>query len=423
MENKNSKNRIYMSIIIVLVLVIALEPFVSLRVGNKMILSQAQYESMKKIYDKYSRQEKIVDVIKSQFLYIPDDNKIKEESLRGAIEGFGDPYTCYLSPQEYTEFLSSIKGVFVGIGAVVKNLEEDNAFVIENVLPDSAALKAGLKTGDKIIKIDNKTINTRTETLDTVLGKIRGKQGESVKISVLRDGKELDFDIIRQEVKVPSVYSKLVNNIGVIKLLSFEVGSNKEFKNAMSFLLEKGIKKLVIDLRDNPGGLLDEAVEISSLFLAENTTVAYTQNNKNQKNEIKTAKKIKLNFSSESTKNILESAKNLKIAILVNKNSASASELFSGMMKEYGLATIVGETTFGKGVVQNFKLFKDGSAIKFTSEEYFTPFGTKINKNGVVPDIDLKEEMESSNKVISYDLEDISGDVCFEKAFEFLNKK
>ncbi len=413
------KNKKYIFVIIVLILVIICEPFISLKIGNKVVLSLQKYETIKNVYDKYARQEKVLRKIKSQFLYKPNESKIKQESLRGAINGFDDPYTVYMDPDEYKEFLSTINGSFVGIGVVLVFDNDKNVLKIEKVYPNSPALEAGLKKGDYIMEVcgESASINVNNpqiiaNEIEKIKNKISGEEGTKVNICVSRDEKRLSFDITRRHIDIPIMSSKKINDIGIIKLLNFDMMSGVHFELALNDLLNQNTKKLILDLRDNPGGLLDEATEISNLFLAKNSMITYTKDNKNKKQEVRT-KSGQIVFD-------------LPIAILVNRNSASATELFAAMMQDYGLATIIGETTYGKGLVQIMQPFKDGSAVKVTVSEYFTPSGKKINNIGVIPDIDLSNKMKESNFQVfdtleNLSAEDILNDVCFKKAFEVLD--
>lgn len=411
MKNKNKK---YIFIIFILFCIIIFEPFVSICIGNKVVLNKKQYQSMKNISDKYLRQEKVIKKLKSHFLYEVDDEKLKEESLRGAINGFDDPYTVYFDKKEFSDFLKSVNGSMVGIGVTVKiDNQDDNLLYIDSVLPDSPALKSGLKKGDKIIAIDNIDIDLTKESFDEIISKIRGMANTHVKLKILREEKLMEFDIVRQEISIPALYSKQIDNVGYIRLLDFESCAAEDFKSVINNFKDNNIKKLIVDLRNNPGGLLDEARDIANLFLAPNTVVTSLKDNKNNREDIKTS------FKTDPI--------DWSIVLIVNENTASASELLAGMMKDYKLATIIGSTTYGKGVVQSTIPFSDGSAVKITTSEYFTPNGNRVNKIGIEPDIDMtdelkKQRLENFEIDISPDLLNITEDVCVKKALEILNK-
>ena len=410
-KNKNKK---YIFIIFILFCIIIFEPFVSICIGNKVVLNKKQYQSMKNISDKYLRQEKVIKKLKSHFLYEVDDEKLKEESLRGAINGFDDPYTVYFDKKEFSDFLKSVNGSMVGIGVTVKiDNQDDNLLYIDSVLPDSPALKSGLKKGDKIIAIDNIDIDLTKESFDEIISKIRGMANTHVKLKILREEKLMEFDIVRQEISIPALYSKQIDNVGYIRLLDFESCAAEDFKSVINNFKDNNIKKLIVDLRNNPGGLLDEARDIANLFLAPNTVVTSLKDNKNNREDIKTS------FKTDPI--------DWSIVLIVNENTASASELLAGMMKDYKLATIIGSTTYGKGVVQSTIPFSDGSAVKITTSEYFTPNGNRVNKIGIEPDIDMtdelkKQRLENFEIDISPDLLNITEDVCVKKALEILNK-
>lgn len=402
-----NSNKKYISTIFILISIIILEPFISIKIGNRVVLTKSKYESIKSISDKYSRQEKIINKIKNKFLYKTDEEKIKEGSLRGAIYGFDDPYTCYMSKEEFSNFITQINGSFTGIGIMVKLDKNSNSVIIETVFPNSPAMESGLKQGDQITQIDDVNIDTVNNNLDDIVNNLRGEENTNVKLTIKRSDELIHFNITRRLTEIPSSYSKKIDDVGYIKLLSFDYNSGQIFEDTLNNLIKEDIKKLIIDLRGNPGGLLDETIKISNLFLAKDTLVTYTKNNKNIKTEFKTTKQL----------NIIH----MPIAILVDENTASASELFSAMMQDYKLATIIGSQTYGKGVIQVVDQFKDGSAIKFTISEYFTPKNRKINKIGVKPDIDLSSEMKEQTTNISLSLDNLNDDVCFKKAVEVLN--
>ncbi len=401
-------NRKYIITICLLVIVIIIEPFVGIQFGNKMIVNSNYYKNIKSISDKYSHQDKIINDIKKQFLYKVDDKKLMEESLRGAIAGFDDIYTAYMSKEEYDEFLLSMNGLSsAGIGVMIY-INDNHSIMVEHVFPNSSAEKVGIKKGDKIIKVDDKEINISSkESLEDVTKKIKGEAGTYVKISIMRQDEFKEFNVKRAETKIPNLISHQIDDIGYIKLIGFNVNCGNEFKQELEKLTQNNVSKLIIDLRDNPGGLLDEANKISGLFMPYDTVIAYTKNNKNIKTEIKTTNKSKpYNFS---------------IVILVNENSASASELFSGMMKDYKKATIIGKTTFGKGLVQTINPLDDGSAVKISISEYFTPQNHKINKIGVKPDVDLSDEMQNQMLDLFPSADQVKEDVCFKKAVDIFN--
>lgn len=401
-------NRKYIITICLLVIVIILEPFIGIQFGNRMIVNTNHYKNIKSISDKYSHQDKIINDIKKQFLYKVDDKKLMEESLRGAIAGFDDIYTTYMSKEEYNEFLLMMNGLLsAGIGVMI-SINDNHSIIVEHVFQNSSAEKIGIKKGDKIIKVDDKDINiSNKESLEDVTKKIKGEAGTYVKISIMRQNELKEFNVERAETKIPNLVSHQIDDIGYIKLIEFNVNCGNEFKQELEKFTQNNISKLIIDLRDNPGGLLDEANNISGLFMPSNTVIAYTKNNKNIKTEIKTKKKS-MHFD-------------LPMVILVNENSASASELFSGMMKDYKKATIIGTTTFGKGLVQTINPLNDGSAVKISISEYFTPKNNKINKIGVKPDVDLSAEMQNQKLSLFPSVEQVKEDVCFKKAVNILN--
>lgn len=407
-----NKNRKYYVIIILLIGIIIIEPFLSLNFGKQVILTKSQYENMKNISDKYSRQEKIVNKLKKSFLFKTDENKLLEGSLRGMIDGFDDPYTVYMNKKEYEDFSSQIDGSFTGIGILADINSDTSSIIVDYIFPNSPASEAGLKKGDHIIKVDDESIDIYKNNIKEIFNKIKGEANTKVNLTIKRDNQILNFDIVRRETEIPNVYSKKIDEIGYIKLLNFDNNSAKNFKSTLTNLKNNNINKLILDLRDNTGGLLTEATQICDLFLPPNTIISYTKDNKNVKTDIKTSK--------------ITNPIHIPTVVIVNENTASAAELFSGMMQDYKLATIIGSSTYGKGLVQIFNLLNDGAAIKFTVAEYFTPNGKKVNKIGIIPDIDLTSEMKKQTLNLSpysdENMENLFEDVCFNKALEILNK-
>lgn len=394
-------NKKYISVIAILLMFIVYENFFPIYFGNKILIDKQTYENMKSVCNKYAKQERVINYAKARFLYKPDDNEIIENSLKGAINGFNDPYTMYMTKQEYQNFLAYIEGSYTGIGVMVKLDKEDDAIVIDTVFDNSPAMEVGLQKGDKIVKINGKNINL-SEGLENIISKIKGEENTRVNITVMRKGAFIDFDIVRRKTEIPIISSKKMEqgDIGYIKLVEFKMDSSLKFEKELKKLQDEGIKKLIIDLRGNLGGLVEEVVNLSSVFFPQNSLVAYTKDNKNKKTEYRTTKK------SANVK--------LPIVILVNENSASATELFTGLMQENNMATVIGTTTYGKGVVQTTEPFEDGSALKVTRSEYFTPKGQRINKKGVKPDIDLSKEIKEQM------LNGSNDDICLKKAVEVL---
>lgn len=303
-----------------------------------------------------------------------DEQKLKDGAVEGYVEGLGDKYTEYIPKSEMDDFTENITGSFVGIGVYMIADEDSEKIIVYYPIPDSPAEKAGIKSGDAIINVDGKDYGY--DDFDTIADSIKGKEGTKVKLVIERDGQKLDFEITRQRVETNPISSKsLNNNIGYIKLPSFDSDSSNRLKEKIDELITNGAKSLILDLRNNGGGIVDEANKIADLFLDKGKTIMTTKDNKGKEETEKTKSKIEYDFP---------------IIVLTNENTASASEILTAALKDNSRAKVIGTKTFGKGVIQTVITLLDGSGLKITTAEYFTPNGTEINKKGISPDIEVK---------------------------------
>ena len=323
-----------------------------------------------------------------------DEEKMMDEALKGYINGLDDEYSEYMTAEEWDEFQTTALGNYVGIG-VYMSLDKNGNVVIESTIKDTPAEKVGLQAKDVFVEINGESVlGMDTES---VSNKIKGEPGSKVKIKVLRGEEYKEFEVKRQEIKVYHVESKMLEkNIGYIELITFDEGCADEFKKAFEELKGKGAQKLVIDLRYNTGGLVDEAIDILNMIVPKEKTLLVTVDAQNNK-EITKAK----------TGNFID----MDIVVLANGYSASASEIVVGALKDNKEATIVGTKTYGKGVIQNVYMLSDESVLKLTVNEYYTPNEVKINKVGIEPDVVVELP------------EDATEDVQLNKAIEILNTK
>lgn len=327
-------------------------------------------------------------VIDEYYIGEIDEQKILDETIKGYVNGLDDEYSEYMTAEEWEEFQADALGNYVGIGIYMSVDKNDNVVVVAPI-KDTPAEEAGLESGDIIVYVDDE--NVLGVSSDVVSSKIKGEEGTTVKITVLRGSEYLDFEIERKSIKVYHAESEMLeDNIGYISLLTFDEGCAEEFKSAYESLKEQGATKIILDLRNNTGGLVDECLEIADMILEKGAIELITVDAKGEK-EIST---------SESDPII-----DADMVILVNEYSASASEILVGALQDNGRATIVGKTTYGKGVIQSVFMLNDGSTLKLTVNEYFTPNETKINKVGITPDYEIElnedtEEDEQLNKAI-----------------------
>lgn len=342
-------------------------------------------------------------IIDEKFLGDIDEEKIRQETIRGYIKGLDDPYTEYMTKEEMEEFTSDVMGNFTGIGIYLTKDIEKNVVMVISPIKDTPAHKVGILPGDIITKVDG--ISYTGEQLTEASNKIKGKVGTKVTLEVLRDNKTLTFEVTRENIKVNHVESKLLeNNIGYIEFNSFDDGCSKEFKNKLEELKKQNIKGLIIDIRGNGGGLVDEALDIADYIVEKDKTLLITVD-KDQNEEI--------------TKAEIDPIINVPVVLLMNETSASASEILAGALKDNGKVTIVGEKSYGKGVIQELLTLKDGSGLKITTNEYYTPNHNKINKIGITPDVEVVLSDELKEKLVLEEKDDTQ----LQKAMEILKKK
>lgn len=344
--------------------------------------------------------EKYKSIIDKYYLGEINEEKLKEGAIRGYIEGLEDPYSEYISKEDMQDFMDDTTGNFVGVGIYMVKDEERNRVMVLSPIKDSPAEKAGILPGDLIVKVDD--IEYTADDMSVLANKIKGQSGTTVKVEILRNTETKTFELKRESIKVnPVEGKKLENDIGYIEFNSFDEGTAEDFKNKFKELEKQGIKSLIIDLRNNGGGIVDEALEIAD-YIADKDSVLLYEVNKDNKEEVKKSKNNPII--------------NMPIIILTNKNTASSSEILCGALKDLGKAKIVGTKTYGKGVIQQLLSLPDGSGIKITSEKYLTPNKTEINKIGIEPD-EKVELPESVTNILRVEEKD---DTQLQKAIEML---
>ena len=364
---------------------------------DNALLSQENQKHM-------AQMEAMKELIDENFLFDYDEKQLYDGSLKGMFENLKDPYTAYYTKDEFDKLMESVNGKYAGIGVAVQASDEGYIKAI-SVFDESPAKKAGIEVGDYITKVDGESYSA--DQLEEAVSKIRGNIGEKVKITVLRKNdkdkaEEKEIEVERADVKVDTVDSKVVekdgNSVGYIKIKEFEDVTKEEFSKELKSLKDQNVDGIVMDLRNNPGGSLDVCLAIADTFLDEGVIVSTVD---------KKGKEIVENSDKEMDKT--------PMTVLINENSASASEILAGAFKDRGRAKIIGKTSFGKGIVQKLFPLEDGSGVKITISEYFTPNKTKIHKIGVKPDI----EVENNNDNI-LDIEQLDQDDQFNKAMDTL---
>ena len=381
---KKQKSKTYK--IIMLMILVAFITFIVTFIGmykyftedgfGKQLVSTSNTNS--ELTTELNKYRKIID---KYFLGEVDEEKLKEGAIKGYIEGLDDSYTEYISKEDMEDYMADATGNFVGIGIYMVQDTETNKIMVLAPIKGSPAEEAGIQPGDYIIAVDD--VEYTGEEMTTASNKIKGEEGTTVKIKILRGTETKEYKLKRENIKVNPVEGKVVEgNIGYIEFSSFDEGTSEDFKAKFEELQKQGIKSLIIDLRNNGGGIVDEALEIADFILEKDDVILY---------------EVDKNGNEEIEKSENDPIINMPVILLTNENTASSSEILAGALKDHNKAKIVGTKTYGKGVIQQVLTLPDGSGLKITSEEYLTPNKTKINKVGIEPDekVELPDTVEN----------------------------
>jgi carboxyl-terminal processing protease len=385
MEN-NKANKVYKVVMLILITAIVTFMITSIGMYNYFMKTNqgriAVVESIEKNGDDYSMLNAKLQIVKDYLNdnYIGELNldQMIEGAIKGYVEGVGDDYTEYLSKDEYEELIVNVTGDFVGIGVYIYKDQDGNLIVLAP-MENSPSEEAGIEAGDRILAIDGENCNEMD--INVASSKIKGEAGSTVELEIQRGTETLKKTVTRRTVEISDSASKILDgNIGYIVLSTFDTDCSKKIKKYMEEFQSKGINSVILDLRNNTGGVVEEAVKISELFIDKGNTVLRSYN--------KTEKETIIKSSSGKYKDI-------NLVVLVNDYSASASEIVTAALKDNKAATIVGIKTYGKGVMQEIQPLFDG-AIKITIEEFKTPNGDKINKVGIKPDVEIEIDKDSN---------------------------
>ena len=393
--------------VIMLVLLVAFITFILTTIGmykyftgtgfGKSLVSSSNANN--EIANELNKYRKIIDKYYLGDVY---EEKLKEGAIKGYIEGLGDKYSEYISKEDMEDYMADTTGNFVGIGIYMVQDTKSNKIMVLSPIKGGPAEKAGIQPGDYIISVDD--VDYAGDQMSVAANKIKGEAGTTVKIKILRDSETKEYELKREKITVNPVEGKVLdNNIGYLEFSSFDDGTAEEFKNKYEELQKQGITSLIIDLRNNGGGIVKEALEIADYILNKDDVILY-EVDKNDKETVE--------------KSTNDPIINMPIVVLTNGNTASSSEILAGALKDHGKATIIGEKTYGKGVIQQLLTLPDGSGLKITSEEYLTPNKTKINGIGIEPDeqISLPDTVKNVLNVEEKD------DTQLQKAIETLKK-
>lgn len=370
---KNMKRVSYITLLIIIALI---GIFIGRGLESGKVFALAEtYEDLKVFTE-------VLSLVQKNYV---EETKSKD-LVYGAIKGMLntlDPHTSFMPPEVYKEMQVDTKGEFGGLGIQIGI--KDNMLTVIAPIEGTPADKAGIKAGDKIIKIDGKS--TKDMTLIDAVGKLRGQKGTKVAITIVREGIADPFDVMltREIIKVQSVRSKIIEgNIGYVRITQFQEQTGDDLKKALKKLESDKVQSLIIDLRNNPGGLLTMAVEVSEQFVETGKLIVFIKDRKGEKDE----------FISRITGPV----KSYPMVVLVNEGSASASEIVAGALQDWGKAIVVGTQTFGKGSVQTVIPLSDGSGLRLTTAKYYTPKGKSIQSTGIIPDIVIKPPVPKTAK-------------------------
>lgn len=311
-----------------------------------------------------------------------DETDLSEGVYKGYIEGLGDPYSVYYDEEETKQMSESLSGEFGGVGALMSQDRETGVITVLQVYDGSPAQEAGMRDGDTLYKVEGEEVTG--EDLSDVVSKVKGEKGTQVTLTVLRadTGDEEELTITRDTIEAQTVSHEMKeNNVGYIRITEFDSVTYEQYKNALEDLEGQGMEKLIVDLRSNPGGNLDTVCDILDLMLPEGLIV-YTEDKNGEREE----------YTSDE-----ENQFDKPLVVMMNGYSASASEIFAGAIQDYGLGQVVGTQSYGKGVVQSVFDLQDGTSVKLTIAEYFTPNGRSIDGEGITPDVEVEYQYDENN--------------------------
>ncbi len=368
-------------------------------VSDKVSITRAEYDDYQHLVETFGKADSLRNYILDNYYTELDPDTITAGMYYGLFDAIGDPYSYYMSPHEYENFQISSTGSYSGVG-ITMSAHDSGYVVVQNLTEDAPAISSGkIKVGDYIYKVDGKEFSA--SELDQCAQAVRGKAGTDVTITFIRDGNTFDVTLTRSKITTKTVKYSMVEGeerIGYIKVSGFESATASDFRTALTALKTQGARAFVLDLRDNPGGLVNICEKIADELIGQGT-LYYTEDHDGNR-EYSTLKSGRTD---------------LEYAVLVNENSASCSEILAGGIQDNGEAKIVGTVTYGKGIIQSSMQLTDGSAIKLTQWQYFSPAGKQIHKNGITPDyiVELTDDC--------YDEEgNLVNDLQMEKALELL---
>lgn len=352
------------------------------------------------IIERYSRLEEVRQTLEDNYYIEVDDETLVQGAIDGMLASLDDPYTFYYTVEDMIDRQESTSGEYRGVGMSVQ-MDGEGAINVVRVFTGSPAEAAGILAGDKLVAIEGEYLNIQTaKDLDEAVSLIRGTVGTDVNLTILRDGEEMEFAVTRGDVSINYVEYELIGDIGYVRIYEFESTTADDFRKAMAYFQESNVRGMVIDLRDNPGGLLTSVVDIADELLPKGRVI-YTEDR---------AGNVSSYYSSDDYWDI-------PLVVMVNGNSASASEILAASIQDYERGQVVGTTSYGKGIVQLMLTYPDGAGMQYTESRYFTPSGRSIHGVGVEPDvvIEMDDDYDASVRGVN-----IENDNQLEEALQVL---
>lgn len=377
-ENKRRNRKLWIGAVALMLVTSIFTTFVLSTIGVIGILPYKEYRQYKKLVS-------LSEKINEDFYKKPDRDMLETGIYKGLFAGLGDVYSAYYTKDEMKQLLEASSGKYVGVGMTVGADKETGRIRVESTFDKSPAKEAGIQKGDFIVRVDGKSYTY--QEMDIAVKNMRGKAGTSVKISLIRGNRQIEKIVVRRQITIQTIDSRVLeNNLGYISIKSFDEDTADDFRSALKNLEAKNIKGLIVDVRDDGGGLLNIVENIADRLLGK-AVIVYTQDNKGNKEYLRSSDKEKVS---------------IPIVVLTNGNSASASEILTGAILDNKAGISVGTTTYGKGLVQQVVPLRDGTGYKLTTAQYFTPNGSYINEKGIKPTIEVKEEKDQLPRAISY---------------------
>lgn len=362
-----SKKKIFIGAIVLIIVTALLTVSITMQVVSIFNIDLTKSTDNGELYEK--KFSKIQDILKNRFYEEIDDKILLQGALMGMADIVDDDYTYYMDAQEFTEHQESSEGRYAGIGVRV-TIDKDGLIMVVQVFPDTPAFERGLRKYDKLLTVNDVPVSE--DNYDECISMVRGEAGTEVNIKILRNEEEVDLTLIRAEIETPDVeYQMLDNNIGYVRFYIFDSNAGQHLIQTIEYLKLEGMQGLVLDIRGNVGGLLTTCLEVSDYFLPEGEilTIKY----RDREDEV---------YKSDA-KNSFD----MPLVLITNGYTASAAEVLTGSVRDHGIGVLVGEKTFGKGIVQSYHNFEDGSSLKFTSAKYYLPNGDYIHGEGIEPDV------------------------------------